>query len=124
MHDKTTHVVENFDNGEQFPPTVLLSKCRHSSLSLKLLGNKGPKNVSSTFRNRLKFGRVSRKDLLCIKMSKKNGLREFFQRGQRMPIKFVCGGVFGPLLDKNSVALDQKRFNFSLIVEQRINSEV
>ena len=55
---------------------------------------------------------------------KKNGLREFFHRGQRTPIKFVCGGVFGPLLDKNSVALDQKRFNVSLIVEQRISSEV
>ena len=41
---------------------------------------KGPKTASSNFRDRLKFGKVSRKDLLCTKMWKK-GIREFHHSG-------------------------------------------
>ena len=37
--------------------------------------------MSSNVRNRLKFGNMSRKDLLCTKMLKKNGYREFHHRG-------------------------------------------
>ena len=43
---------------------------------MKILRNKGPKNVSSDVRNSLKFGKIFRKDLLCTKMLK-NGYREF-----------------------------------------------
>ena len=38
--------------------------------------NKGLETASSNFRNGLKFGKISRKDLLCTKMQK-NGYREF-----------------------------------------------
>ena len=35
---------------------------------INILGNKGPKNVHSNIRKRLKLGKISRKDLLCMKM--------------------------------------------------------
>ena len=41
-----------------------------------MFGNKGPKTASSNVRNRLKFGKISRKDLLCAKM-KKMGIENF-----------------------------------------------
>ena len=37
---------------------------------MTFLGNKGPKNTSADVRNRLKFGKISKKDLLCTKMWK------------------------------------------------------
>ena len=33
--------------------------------------------MSYTVRNRLKFGKIVQEDLLCTKMQKKNGYREF-----------------------------------------------
>ena len=34
-------------------------------------GNQGPKTACSNFRNRLKFGKISRRNLLCTKIKKK-----------------------------------------------------
>ena len=37
------------------------------------VGNKGPKTASSNVRNRWKFGKITRKDLLCTYENVKNG---------------------------------------------------
>ena len=46
----------------------LITTTRKVNGGRKLLGLKGPKTASSNVRNRLKFGSMSEKDLLCTKM--------------------------------------------------------
>ena len=52
----------------------------------QILGNKSPKCASSNVRDSLKFGKISRKDLLCRKMEK-TGYREFDHSGTLTRLK-------------------------------------
>ena len=44
------------------------------------MGNQGPKNMSSNVCRRLKFVKISRKDLLCTKMQKKASIDNLIEQ--------------------------------------------
>ena len=57
--------------------TVIVISLQFQPECVKIIkGIKGSKNVSSNDRNRLKFGKIFRKDLLCIKMDIENFISE------------------------------------------------
>ena len=62
-----------FENMTSFTP-IFNQELEQGKLMAALnLANKGPKNVRCNVRNRLKSGKISKKDLSCTK----NGYREF-----------------------------------------------
>ena len=68
------HCYYNFNPSDIFEKMTSFSPILNPNLEQgKLMAavnssEKGPKNMSSNFRNGLKFGKISRKDLLCTKM--------------------------------------------------------
>ena len=57
-----------FENMMSFTP-IFSQELEQGKLMVALnLANKGPKNERCNVRNRLKFGKISKKDLLCTKM--------------------------------------------------------